>query len=132
LNAAARNIQIFHCPSDKGDALVPQAPTCWDGFGNSYLVEWATDDFGVRQVTGSSTVTPIKGSDIARTPSTKIIHGDWMWHPNRPLNDRRSIWHNNQGQRLVNILYGDNHVAASKMPDTLAVNTPVDVNNDWW
>jgi prepilin-type N-terminal cleavage/methylation domain-containing protein len=134
LNVVVKNVRVFHCPADKGDALnpVPQVPTCWDAYGNSYLVEWKTDDFGVQHVTGSSTIAPSKSGDIGRKPSSKIMQGDWMWHPNRPLNDPRSIWHNYQGQRLVNMLYGDSHVAGSKLPDTLAVNTPVDINGVWW
>ena len=134
LNAIAKNVAIFHCPSDRGDAFnpVPQVPTCWDGYGNSYLVEWTLDDFGVKAITGSDTVAPIRGSAVAKKPTTKIIQGDWMWHPNRPLDDPRSVWHNNRGKRYVNMLYGDSHVGASKMPDTLAQTTPVNIDGDWW
>jgi prepilin-type N-terminal cleavage/methylation domain-containing protein len=134
LNAIVKNFQVFHCPSDKGDALnpVPQVPTCWDGYGNSYLVEWKSDGFGVLHVTGSPTTASSKASEVARKPTTKIMQGDWLWHPNRPLNDIRSVWHNNQGDRLVNLLYGDIHVAGSRLPATYDINAAVNVGGDWW
>jgi prepilin-type N-terminal cleavage/methylation domain-containing protein len=134
LNAIVKNFQVFHCPSDKGDSYVPvaQVPSCWDGYGNSYLVEWKADCFGVQHVTGSSTVAPSKASDVAKKPTTKIMQGDWMWQPDRPLNDPRAVWHNSQGQRLVNLLYGDIHVAGSKLPATYDVNAAVNIGGDWW
>src|SRR5579872_4994693 len=58
LNKYAANVQVFHCPSDKGDALTPEAPTCWDAWGNSYLVQWSGDSFRVQHVTGDLTSDP--------------------------------------------------------------------------
>ncbi len=75
---------------------------------------------------------PIKDSLIARKPTTKILMGDWIWHPNRPLNLPQSVWHNYKGQRRLNILYGDGHVANSKLPATMDVYQTVDVNFTWW
>ena len=43
LNRYVPNVNTFHCPADKGDPLNPSAKTCWDGWGNSYLVEWDGD-----------------------------------------------------------------------------------------
>ena len=40
----------------------------------------------------------MRGSDIAVTPGTKIIQGDWIWHPNRGNTDPRSVWHNDIGK----------------------------------
>jgi prepilin-type N-terminal cleavage/methylation domain-containing protein len=140
LNAYAKAIEIFHCPADRGDAYnpVPQVPTCWDGYGNSYLVEWNYDRFGVAEVTGDTGIKtgtpnePIHGSQIAKKAATKIILGDWPWHPNRPVDDVRSSWHNYKGQRRENMLYGDTHVDYSKLPDTMNVSQAVDLNFTWW
>jgi prepilin-type N-terminal cleavage/methylation domain-containing protein len=140
LNAYAKAVEIFHCPADKGDAYnpVPQVPTCWDAFGNSYLVAWSKDFFGVKLVTGAldaaggRSLEPIKGSEVAKKASTKIIQGDWPWHPNRPVDDKRGIWHNYKDQRRENMLYGDTHVEYSKLPISMDVNQPVDLNFTWW
>src|SRR5262249_10205208 len=44
-------------------------------------------------------LSQIRASDIARKRASKIIQGDWPWHPNRPVGDQRSVWKNYQGQR---------------------------------
>jgi prepilin-type N-terminal cleavage/methylation domain-containing protein len=140
LNIYAKNVQIFHCPADHGDAFnaVPQVPTCWDAYGNSYLVEWDNDRFAVQKVTGDNgkatgaPTEPIRASEIAKMPVSKIIQGDWPWHPNRPVGDQRSAWHNYQGQRRDNMLYGDCHVDYSKLPATMDVAQPVNINFTWW
>jgi prepilin-type N-terminal cleavage/methylation domain-containing protein/prepilin-type processing-associated H-X9-DG protein len=133
LNKYASNVELFRCPSDKGDSYWPNlVENCYDRYGNSYLVEWGTDAFGVQKVTDAVSGTPIKDSLIARKPTTKILMGDWIWHPNRPLNLPESVWHNYKGQRRLNMLYGDGHVALSKLPATMDVNQPVDMNFTWW
>jgi prepilin-type N-terminal cleavage/methylation domain-containing protein len=139
LNMYARNVQIFHCPADKGDAFNPPGPpSCWDAYGNSYLVEWNFDRFGVERVTGDTGLNsgtasqPNRSNRIGRKPASKIIQGDWPWHPNRPVDDRRSAWHNYQGQRRDNMLYGDTHVDYSKLPATMNVAQPVDIDFTWW
>jgi type II secretory pathway pseudopilin PulG len=139
LNRTAKSTQIFHCPADKGDAFnLPGPPSCWDAYGNSYLIEWSVDRFGVERATGDSGVKtgtpsdPIRSVDIGRKAATKIILGDWPWHPNRPVDDTRSAWHNYKGQRRDNMLYGDVHVDYSKLPDTMNVSQPVDINFTWW
>ncbi len=53
LNVYTKNVNTFHCPADAGDPLNPKAKTCWDGWGNSYLVEWGGDNNRVQMVTGS-------------------------------------------------------------------------------
>ncbi len=40
LNVYFQNVNAFDCPADNGDPLNPSTKTCWDGWGNSYLVEW--------------------------------------------------------------------------------------------
>jgi prepilin-type N-terminal cleavage/methylation domain-containing protein len=136
LNKYTSNVQVFHCPSDKGDSLnpVPQVPTCWDGYGNSYLVEWARSDFGVQYVTGSTSlgIAPIKGSMVSKKPCTKLIQGDWPWQANRSVTDQRGMWHNYNNQRRENVLYGDCHVAFFSFPDNVTVSQPVDMGYAWW
>jgi len=134
LNKYAINVEIFRCPSDKGDSYWPNdVNNCYDRYGNSYLVEWGQDAFGVQKVTDAVVFgVPIKDSLIARKPTTKILMGDWIWHPNRPLNLPQSVWHNYKGQRRLNILYGDSHVAGSRLPATMDVNQTVDLNFTWW
>jgi len=137
LNQYAGSVEVFNCPSDKGDALVPGVKNCYDRYGNSYLVVWHINMFGVKQVTAPLPLPgiankPIKDSEVARKPTTKIIMGDWIWSPNRPIDNPESLWHNNKGQRRLNLLYGDGHVEASKLPTTYPLNTPVDINAAWW
>ena len=139
LNVYGRNVNLFHCPADKGDAFtLPGPPSCWEAYGNSYLIEWQYDRFGVEKVTGDNgaksgtAVEGNRGNRIAKKPSTKIIQGDWPWHPNRPVDDTRSAWHNYASKRRDNMLYGDGHLEYSKLPDTMDVTQPVDLNYTWW
>jgi prepilin-type N-terminal cleavage/methylation domain-containing protein len=139
LNSYAPNVEIFHCPADKGDALNPQPKTCWEGWGNSYLVEWYSYAFRVAKVTGSNgkihpKVEPIKGSEIALKPANKILQGDWPWHANRTITDPRSEWHNVRGRRSEAMLFGDTHVAFFRFPDDLAshINDLPDPNYLFW
>src|SRR5262245_35670680 len=37
LNAYVPAFETFHCPSDRGDTLWPEAKTWYDGWGNSHL-----------------------------------------------------------------------------------------------
>src|SRR6266550_365654 len=41
LNQYTKNLELFHCPADKGDFLTGIKKTCYDEYGNSYLVQWA-------------------------------------------------------------------------------------------
>jgi len=38
--------------------------------------------------------TPMKTSEVARSPNNKIIAGDWDYWPDRDKNDPWSAWHN--------------------------------------
>ena len=40
LNRYAGNVEVFHCPSDKGDSLAPQFKTAWEMSGTSYRTQW--------------------------------------------------------------------------------------------
>jgi prepilin-type N-terminal cleavage/methylation domain-containing protein len=139
LNRYVPNVEVFHCPADKGDAFNPTPDTCWDGWGNSYLVAWG-GYARTQNVTGNPGGKfppgwlPIKGAEIARKPSTKIIQADWPWHANRSLNSERTVWHNIKGKRAEAVLFGDSHVEFYKFPDDLDVNAslPADINYLWW
>ena len=142
----------FHCPSDKGDSYWPNEskPNCYAVWGNSYLVMWSVDWFGVKHTTadskaaaGADSGKPIKSSEIALRPSTKIIQGDWPWHGSRDsgdgkvagVNAAKSVWHNNKGKRGWNMMYGDGHVSVFLFPakyDPSWQLRPVDINFDWW
>jgi prepilin-type N-terminal cleavage/methylation domain-containing protein len=141
LNRYAGAVEVFRCPADRGDAYYgsESVKNCFDRYGNSYLVEWAIDAFGVKHVTGdvkaapgTPEATPIKDSEVTRRPSTKILMGDWPWHANRDINAPNSLWHNSKGKRFENMLFGDGHVANFRFP----VDTPVygnwDINHAWW
>jgi len=135
----AGNVNVFHCPADKGDALNTQVKTCWDGWGNSYLVEWHSYAFRVERVTGSTgklvaASVGITGADIATRPATKIIQADWPWHANRQIIDSHSEWHNVRGRRAEAVLFGDIHVSFYRFPDDLGANqnTLPDKNYLFW
>ena len=84
---------------------------------------------------GTPRATPIKVSSIARRPSSKIIQGDWPWHANRSITDKRTIWHNYKGQRFENMLFGDGHVENYKFPKEMEkwLSSPApDPSFKWW
>jgi prepilin-type N-terminal cleavage/methylation domain-containing protein len=127
LNRYAVNVNVFHCPADKGDALNPTVKSCWDGWGNSYLIEWTVDMFRVKYVTGSAgkyttANDPIKASEVGLKPTTKLIQADWPWQVNRMISDSHSEWHNVRGRRSEAALFGDSHVEFYKFPDDLSAH----------
>ena len=141
--------EIFHCPADQGDIFREQnirdyvCTNCFAQYGNSYLMEWAIDYAKTRHVTGD--LHALRGSDegksmstaeISVAPATKIIQGDWIWHPNRGLSNPKSIWHNYRGKSLVTMAFGDGHAQAyrfpAKPPGDAFWNDPPDPQNDWW
>ena len=113
LNQYVPAIEAFRCPADKGDTL-RNLDNVFLGFGTSYRVAWF-NAFRVKQVIGiasgsESGRTPIRGSEVALAPSTKMIQGDFTWHVNRDPNDKRAVWHNVKGQARHVMGYGDGHV----------------------
>ena len=140
LNRYANNVRIFRCPGDRGDALPGnEVDNCFLAYGNSYLVQWARDAYGVKHVTGDSLAgapanmaIPIRMSAVAQTPATKFLIADWPWQPNRIITSRRAEWHNYRGKRYMNVLYGDGHVQYYLFPNTIDQNAPVDLNYLWW
>lgn len=142
LNRYLNNVEVFRCPADHGDAYPgnESVKNCYEGYGNSYLVEWAIEAFHVKHITGdiraakgTPEATPIKDSEIAKKTTTKILIGDWPWHANRDINLPNSIWHNFKGKRYENMLFGDAHVEHFKFPPTTSVDIGVwDINSPWW
>jgi len=130
LNIYLSTPDIFRCPNDKGDALVKasfipkKVKTCFEGYGTSYLVQWAIDTWRVKHVAGDSlnpstpAGKPIKASQVAESAANKIIQGDWHWHGNRHSDppDPMSVWHNFKGQTRFNMLFGDSHVEFFQFP----------------
>jgi prepilin-type N-terminal cleavage/methylation domain-containing protein len=143
------NVEIFHCPSDQGDSqgmrfVSLNATNCWKVYGTSYLIEWAADGFRTRHVFGDSRNTDLKSpaaksmtlSEIAIAPTTKIMNGDWCWHPNRGWTDKKALWHNYRGKSLVVMLFGDGHAQGFRFPakpESDPFWAPMwDPKFDWW
>src|SRR6185436_19589059 len=78
----------------------------------------------------------IKTSEIAVSPSNKILLGDWIWHYNRGWLDQRSVWHNYRGKSLVVMRFGDTHAEGYRFPtkpesDSFWSVAPSPMNA-WW
>ena len=147
LNFYAKDVNVFQCPADAGDPLNPVTSggpaTCWDGWGNSYLVEYQQNFDRVQYVAGdaghysfsSPASASLKLADIANKATTQIIQGDWNWQYNRRTTGAAAIWHNESGDRRENILWGDGHVDFYQFPpdslDTLNSSIP-DPNYIFW
>ena len=142
LNRYLNNVNTCHCPADKGDALYPAiTATCWDAWGNSYLMAWGFERYAVQHVGGDTLAAvgtqyynPIKASRVAVRPTTKLIMSDWPWFGDRNINDARSVWHNDRGKPVFPTLFGDTHIENFKFPpnrqsyDGMAPN----LNFTWW
>jgi prepilin-type N-terminal cleavage/methylation domain-containing protein len=135
-----KNSDCFHCPSDKGDVTVPSVPSCWDGWGNSYLEQWGQDYYRVRYVSGSGPLgkwmaktAPIKCSEVTRKPTNKLLLAEWNWHANRTMLAGQSVWHNFKGRRAQSALWGDLHVDFYDFPDLTGQETTApDMNYLFW
>jgi prepilin-type N-terminal cleavage/methylation domain-containing protein len=138
LNTYVQDVNTFHCPADKGDPLNPNAKTCWDGWGNSYLVEWNASFDGVAQVTGNAgNLLPpanvgITMSQVAVNPIAKIIQGDWDWQYNRSDTLTPSDWHNSAGIRAEAMLFGDSHVQFFTFPANATGGQTPDPTYIYW
>jgi len=120
--------EAYHCPSDKGDSLhIARFPkgtkTCFQGWGNSYLTVWAVETLRIKHVTGDSRAapgspqaTPMKGAEMAKGPSNKLVTGDWPWWADRDKRDKESQWHNFKGEYRFNVLFGDSHTEFFQFP----------------
>jgi len=142
LNIYCQALEIFHCPADKGDSYWPQAKTCWEGWGNSYLPMWAVDWYRTKHVTGDSRAPrgskeslPMRSSESGRSAANKIVQGDWHWHGSRDVNDPKSVWHNYKGRRTYNMLFADGHVENYLFPKEYVnwqLSPPPDPAYRWW
>jgi prepilin-type N-terminal cleavage/methylation domain-containing protein len=132
---------VFCCPSDKGEAIVqgeganesyttPGGVRIFDTDGNSYYEEFSCTAWKVEIVTGERAsagnpaliaggLPPIKLSHVALGAATKIIMGDHNWPGNRPAELPQNVWHNWNGQRKNNVLFGDNHVSFFQLPQSI-------------
>jgi len=61
----------------------------------------------------------MRGSAVGRSPSNKIVQGDWNWYGNRDLNDPRAWWHNYQGQPRFNMIFADGHLQFYRFPEEM-------------
>ena len=99
------------------------------------LVPLQTRDRRFDRARGSPEATPIKSSEIARSPVNKIIQGDWPWQGTRDINDKKSVWHNYKGKRTFNMLFGDGHVENYLFPKEYVnwqLSPPYDPKFKWW
>jgi len=139
--------EAYHCPGDKGDSLwlstfPKDVKSCYAAWGNSYLTVWSVETLRIKHVTGDSAQkgtpngTPIKTSEIGRSPSNKLIQGDWNWWADRNKNDLASQWHNYKGQYRMNVLFGDGHTEFFQFPQEAYgwnYSGPApDPNFRWW
>jgi prepilin-type N-terminal cleavage/methylation domain-containing protein len=123
VNKYVSNWETYHCPADKGDSLWNVTIPCYYAWGNSYLTTWGIERYRVQHVTGdiqfqsyTSNGKPIRASLIATKPTTKLMLGDWVWFPDRPVDLEQSAWHNDRGKPFFPILFGDLHVANFMFP----------------
>ncbi len=136
--------ETFRCPSDRGDfwSLANRgvnATNCYVQYGNSYLTEFSFDYYKVKKVcgvAGDRSNVSIKNTEVSLRPSTKIIQGDWIWHANRDVVNKRSIWHNYKGKNRMVMLFGDTHAEFyqflnTKEMEKLAGEKP-DMDWKWW
>jgi prepilin-type N-terminal cleavage/methylation domain-containing protein len=136
--------ETFRCPSDKGDfwSLNARGVNCTNAYlqyGNSYLTEFSFDYYKVKKVCGvaaDKTNLSIKNTEVGLRPSNKIIQGDWIWHANRDVINKRSIWHNYKGRNRMVMLFGDTHAEFYQFLTTpemekLAGAKP-DMDWKWW
>ncbi len=135
LNKYVPAVQSFHCPSDKGDPNYG-ALNCFTEYGNSYCTQWSVESWGVKHVTGPTNsalgAPPIKASEVATRPATKIIQGDWIWENAGYDPGANPPWHSYQGQRRFVMLYGDHHTEFFRFPQVINLNATVSINNPYW
>jgi len=142
LNHYTANSEVYHCPADKGDLHSSYKGTCWDGYGDSYIMAWASTRYRVEHVAGDALAAPgtapalpIKGARVATKPSTKLIMGDWPWFGDRTVTDPRSAWHNDRGKSVFPMLFGDGHIENFKFPagyEAWSFSPAADPSFEYW
>lgn len=138
VNKYVSALPAYHCPADKGDPLWNVTISCFAAWGNSYLMTWGVERYRVQHCGGDGQAqpytpmaAPIKASTIAIKPTTKLILGDWVWFPDRPVNLDQSSWHHDRGKPFFPLLFGDGHVQNFLFP-TDYVNWPSDAPTAWY
>jgi prepilin-type N-terminal cleavage/methylation domain-containing protein len=134
LNKYVTAIESWHCPSDKGDPNYG-ALNCFVEYGTSYSTQWAVESWGVRHVTGEAgggPTGPIKSTEVATRPVTKIMSGDWIWENAGYDPNTNPPWHSYKGQRRFVMLWGDSHVEFFRFPLNIAEFPPVSIDNAYW
>jgi prepilin-type N-terminal cleavage/methylation domain-containing protein/prepilin-type processing-associated H-X9-DG protein len=153
LNDYIKNVNTFHCPSDKGDTQNPSPipdHSCFDAWGNSYVMPWRGLSFaqppdyawlGIACIGGytfpGKEIPSMKTSQIAKAVTRKILAMDWPASPDRSL-DQVSAWHSDRGKGLFNILFGDNHVegylfkAGERKPNVGYSDPPDLTKRNYW
>ncbi len=127
VNAYLKNPDICHCPADKGDPLYPAwKGTAYDGWGNSYLMQWYYDLYGVEHVGGmlhsdmsKVDVLPNTTTRTAQKPVSKLILGDWNWYAQRSVTDPKTVWHSQSGKRVIPFLFADGHTETWSFPPSV-------------
>jgi prepilin-type N-terminal cleavage/methylation domain-containing protein len=131
LNPYLATPDVLHCPNDIGDTYWNDPTSCFDGYGTSYILQWRLSAYRVGRVTGpGGTIPPLRKSAV-KNPSLKILGGDWNWHPNRHLDQPRTVWHRmSSTDRQMCMLFADGHVEYFRFPtgysDLPGLNQPID------
>jgi len=96
---------------------------CYKEYGNSYQMQWKWDQFRIRRITGDPLANSatdegksLKTSEIAVSPSNKLVQGDWIWYVTRGVTDPKSVWHNYKGKGLVVMVWADGHAGQFSLP----------------
>ena len=134
LNRYVLGTNVFRCPSDGGDDVWNVANCFW-GYGSSYSIQWNTDRFQVRHVTGTSLAATSREADFNIAPATKFVFGDYIWHKDRNVLAKKTEWHNYRGERRVVSFFADGHVEFYKFPngyDSWPVSQAPDYTQGIW
>lgn len=133
LNKYLETPEVCFCPDDQGDPFQPATLSCFDAYGTSYLIAWATQSFGVQHVTGVADIgerLPMRSGSKGEM-STKVVLGDWCWHPKRPVKNPRTLWHlPNATSRKLNMLFADGHAQLFEFPRSFD-EPPLSDSFDW-
>jgi prepilin-type N-terminal cleavage/methylation domain-containing protein len=131
------SLDVFRCPRDKGDALASISTPLWQAYGNSYIMQCGEDSYRIKYVTALRSGAygpPVKRSALVRTDN-KIMAGDWPLHANRPINDKRTQWHNNGEKRAFCVVFADSHAEYFVFPRTFSTADALVKGNPgylWW
>ena len=134
LNRYVQGTNVFRCPSDGGDDVFNVA-SCFEGYGNSYSVQWNLDRFQVQHVTATTLAAASREADFQISPATKWIFGDYIWHKDRNVLARKTAWHNYLGERRVVGFFADGHADFYKFPngyDTWPATQAPDFSQGIW